>query len=644
VKRARRKDTEYDGRWQRFSRDLLFPESYRINGYLTSFIITFLRQAEEDELMDTPEVEKDPKDIPSRKNRLTQSAHIGDVDFFEENVEEIGDATWGEVFQTCCCHTPVEWGYIFIGFLFLLFFLYFFLFSLELLGTAAKVIGGCTAGALLGDETNPVAALMIGILATALLQSSSTTTSITVSLTGSGIVGTQQAIYMVMGANIGTTITNTIVALGQMGDGHQLERAFAGATVHDMFNYMTVAILFPLEVITGYLYYLTKAITKNVTLKDGETWSGPIKGIVAPLADKMIISNKDVVEDVAAGGSCADFYPVRCVDPGNPTKKTCQAGLIGCSKATNECPAFFQAEASQNDDQVSGGVCFFIAIVLLVICLIGLVTILQKMLLGMSTRIIYKATNINGYLAMAVGCGITILVQSSSITTSTLTPLVGMGVLHLEQMYPLTLGANIGTTITALLASLVSDSVESLQVALAHLFFNVTGIIIFYPIPFMRFPLPAARRLGKATRLWRGFPLVYIIVMFFLLPLTLLGISALFEQGSVGFTTLGSVVVFLLGIFIIWFVYYWNRKGGRENCIACMDKRERKSQAMKSLAEDMAYLKNKIAALSEHTGLPDEEEEEQGDEEEEEQGDEEEGKKLVDDDEEEDVHHEEMAA
>jgi sodium-dependent phosphate cotransporter len=191
---------------------------------------------------------------------------------------------------------------------------------------------------------------------------------------------------------------------------------------------------------------------------------------------------------------------------------------------------------------------------------------------------------------------------------------------------------------------LVSDSVESLQVALAHLFFNVTGIIIFYPIPFMRFPLPAARRLGKATRLWRGFPLVYIIVMFFLLPLTLLGISALFEQGSVGFTTLGSVVVFLLGIFIIWFVYYWNRKGGRENCIACMDKRERKSQAMKSLAEDMAYLKNKIAALSEHTGLPDEEEEEQGDEEEEEQGDEEEGKKLVDDDEEEDVHHEEMAA
>ena len=147
--------------------------------------------------------------------------------------------------------------------------------------------------------------------------------------------------------------------------------------------------------------------------------------------------------------------------------------LIECNKDTGDCPAFFQQDATAADDKVSGGVVFFIAIIILFTCLVGLVTILQKMLLGMSTRIIYKATDVNGYLAMVIGAGITMVVQSSSITTSTLTPLVGMGALRLEQMYPLTLGANIGTTMTAIMASLVADEVESIQVALAHLFFNL---------------------------------------------------------------------------------------------------------------------------------------------------------------------------
>ena len=93
-----------------------------------------------------------------------------------------------------------------------LFFLYFFLFGLELLGSGAKVMSGCKAGELFGSDTNPIAGLMVGILATVLLQSSSTTTSIIVSLVGNGIT-IDQGIYMVMGANIGTSVTNTIVAM-----------------------------------------------------------------------------------------------------------------------------------------------------------------------------------------------------------------------------------------------------------------------------------------------------------------------------------------------------------------------------------------------------------------------------------------------
>ena len=145
--------------------------------------------------IEEPMVAKNPKDIHSRAERPTGSVHFGDIDF---DADIVMDASWGEVLHTCCVHTPKEWGMIFFGFLLILFFLYFFLFGLELLGSSAKVMGGCTAGELFGDETNPIAGLMVGILATVLLQSSSTTTSIVVSLVGSAI-SVDQGIYMIMG-------------------------------------------------------------------------------------------------------------------------------------------------------------------------------------------------------------------------------------------------------------------------------------------------------------------------------------------------------------------------------------------------------------------------------------------------------------
>jgi sodium-dependent phosphate cotransporter len=117
---------------------------------------------------------------------------------FTERPEDIGDATWSEVATACCVHDAHGWGVIFVGVCAALFFLYFFLLSLELLGSSAKVLGGCSAGGLMGDNANPVAGLVIGELATALVQSSSTTTSIIVSLVGAGALSVQNGIYMVM--------------------------------------------------------------------------------------------------------------------------------------------------------------------------------------------------------------------------------------------------------------------------------------------------------------------------------------------------------------------------------------------------------------------------------------------------------------
>jgi sodium-dependent phosphate cotransporter len=554
----------------------------------------------------------------SRQDRPTNSTHFGDTDFADETLPEIGDATWGEVARACCVHDAAGWFKVFLGVCGALFFLYFFLFSLELLGESAKVLGGCSAGGLMSDNANPVAALVIGELATALVQSSSTTTSIVVTLVGAEAVTVKNGIYLIMGANIGTSVTNTIVAMGQMGSGDQLERAFAGATVHDLFNLLSVAVLFPLELITGYLYYLTKAMLPD-SVSEGDNWEGPIKKIVSPLAGRVLKSNKDVIKEVATlkVESCDAYYPVTCVDGIEDYKhcvscaddETCSVGLITCDKKTG-CPAFFQNGATKKDDSTSGGVCLFLSLVLLLICLMGLVNVLQRGLMGMSTRVIYKATKVPGVFAILIGAAITVLVQSSSITTSVLTPLVGIGVIQLEQMFPLTLGANIGTTVTGLLAALVSGKVEALQVALAHLFFNLSGIAIWYPIPFMRkVPLEGARALGKWTRRSRSIPAIYIIIVFFIIPLLLLGLSELFAQGNVGFTVLGALIVVFVAYFIARFVWWWKRQEGREKFLAILDRRQAMSSTQKTLPEDMQYLKSKVGQLVEHTGLPEDEEE-----------------------------------
>ena len=207
-------------------------------------------------------------------------------------------------------------------------------------------------------------------------------------------------------------------------------------------------------------------------------------------------------------------------------------------------------------DTAVGVVLLIIALALLCICLFLIVKLLHSMLQGHIAVIIKKVMNANfpgpfkyvtGYIVILVGAGLTILVQSSSIFTSAITPLVGIGVLSIDRMYPLTLGANIGTTFTAVLAALASD-VEyldlTLQVALCHLFFNIFGILIFYPIPFMRIPIPLAKRLGDITAKYKWFAIVYLLIMFLIFPGVILGLSI------AGW----MVLVVVGGIFLVFFV------------------------------------------------------------------------------------------
>ena len=127
---------------------------------------------------------------------------------------------------------------------------------------------------------------------------------------------------------------------------------------------------------------------------------------------------------------------------------------------------------------------------------------------------------------MSVGVLITMAVQSSSITTSILIPLVASGLLLVQNAYPITLGANIGTTVTALLAAFAAGTVDGLTIALVHLLFNLLGILILYPIPKIRvMPIRLAGWLAgiAANRKWVA--VAYVAGAFIALPLLVIVVA-----------------------------------------------------------------------------------------------------------------------
>lgn len=207
-------------------------------------------------------------------------------------------------------------------------------------------------------------------------------------------------------------------------------------------------------------------------------------------------------------------------------------------------------------DEAVGGILLVLSLFLLCLCLVLIVKLLHTLLQGPMAMAIKKFVNADfpgycgyftGYLALLLGAGFTILVQSSSIFTSTLTPLVGIGVIELERMYPLTLGSNIGTTMTGILAALAQDvdSIpRSLKVAFCHLFFNISGILIFYPFSFFRPPIPLAKFLGNTTARYRWFSIVYLLFMFFIFP------AAIFALSIPGWYVLAAVLIPIAALII----------------------------------------------------------------------------------------------
>ncbi|XP_047489248.1 sodium-dependent phosphate transport protein 2B-like isoform X1 [Penaeus chinensis] len=418
--------------------------------------------------------------------------------------------------------------------------LYMFICSLDFLSASFRLIAGKTTGDVLNNEyvKNPIVGLMIGILVTVLVQSSSTSTSIIVSMVSAGILNVHEAVPMIMGSNIGTSVTNTIVSLTQVGDRNEFRRAFAGATVHDMFNWLTVFTLLTIEIATGLLETMTTAMVADLGWASGGGEVKLLKYLTEPFTKIVIQLDKEVLNAWGTGqGELANetslikrYCKKECIEASTtaPLLLT-QTGASECEKVgvPHSCHFLFY-ETSLTDSQV-GIILLISSLLILCTALVFIVKILNSMMKGKMAMIIKKTINadipyvpwLTGYIAILVGAVMTFLVQSSSIFTSTLTPLIGIGVISVERSYPLTLGSNIGTTTTALLAAMAGEGqglVSAIQIALVHLFFNIFGILLFYPIPFMRFPIPLSKKLGDTTAKYRWFAIMYLVVMFFFLP------------------------------------------------------------------------------------------------------------------------------
>ena len=324
-----------------------------------------------------------------------------------------------------------------------------------------KMLGGGLLTELLSLTSNPFVGLFVGILATSIVQSSSSVTSLTVGIVAAGGLDVAQAIPIIMGANMGTSVTNALVAAGQINKPEEFRRAFAAAVVDDFFEICCIAILLPLQLAFNVLGVSAAFVSRQLAQIGGLQTFDPLNAVIDPVVDLIV----DLVFESAL-------------------------------------------------------VLLIVALTLLFLSLGYLVKTLRHHLIGRIERFFDKVLFRTAGRAMALGFASTALLQSSSMTTSLAVPLAGAGFLTLQQIFPYVLGANVGTTLTAMLAALVTGQEVAVTVAIAHLLYNVIGIALVWPL--RRIPLASAELLAKYALRSRLVPLGYVVLVFFAIPMALI--------------------------------------------------------------------------------------------------------------------------
>ncbi len=361
--------------------------------------------------------------------------------------------------------------------------LFVFLLGVRSLGEGFQLVGADLIGSFFVATEDPFIGLVVGLLATSVVQSSSVTTSMIVGLVAApeSPLPLANAVPMIMGANIGTTVTATIVSLGHVGRREEFERAFPIALCHDMFNYLAVLVLLPLEIATGFLRRSAVWCAASLGSLGGVNYESPFHTLLS-----------------------AAYAPIAAFAAAVFPAQGLQASFIGGLSA-----------------------------LLIFASLFLLVRVMRTAAHSRVERFVTTALESSAIVAIAVGAFVTVMVQSSSITTSLLVPLGGAGLLRLEQAFPVTIGANIGTTVTALLAAMAvsgPNATAGLEIALVHLFFNLSGLLLLYPAKATRaVPLAGARAIAQLAIRSRKLTVAGIVFMFYGLPALCIAVSRMLD-------------------------------------------------------------------------------------------------------------------
>ncbi|GAB54585.1 solute carrier family 34 [Glaciecola punicea ACAM 611] len=358
----------------------------------------------------------------------------------------------------------------FIRWLCLIALIFAMLTAVGLIGGGFKVATQEHASTLFEYASNPILGLIIGMVCTALLQSSSTVSSIIVAMVAGGLPITI-AIPMMMGANIGTSITNTIVSLGHIGNKQEFQRAFNAATIHDFFNIFAVLIFLPIEILFGLLEKTSAFLVSFVTFGSPTDIGGfnPIKLITSPIIDTV----KALTESLS--------------------------------------PLW------------DGTARIAIGMVLIILSITWMGRIMKSLMVGRARQMLQNSLGRGAISGIASGTLVTVLVQSSSTTTSLMVPLVGNGIVTARSIYPFTLGANIGTCITAVVAALSITGPNAnlaLQIAFVHFVYNSMAVLLIYGVSFWReWPPNLSYQLSLRVAEQKAYGIAYIAGVFFIVPL-----------------------------------------------------------------------------------------------------------------------------
>lgn len=354
-------------------------------------------------------------------------------------------------------------------FIYLLAFLFAFLVALQLMILSFKSLNASMIEHIIVATSNPFIGLFIGLLVTALIHSSSTTTTTIVAIVASGTVSLENAVYMVMGANIGTTVTSTMVSMGHITRKKEFRKAIVAGTVHDFFNIFTTIILFPLEyyfkILSSSASYLSSFMGSSSSIGFPNLLS-PVLYFINPIPEYLIYISNNQTWFTLLLGMALLFSSIRFI--------SLLFKDIIFDKSYNQVEHYFFGSPMQS--------LFF-------------------------------------------GIVVTGIVQSSTLVTSVIVPIVANNRLSIKKAFPIIMGANIGTTFTAFLAAM-SSSETALSIALCHVLFNCIGVFIFFPIKYVRnIPVRMARLLSKIAIKNRLIGLVYIVLVFFVIPFGLIYFS-----------------------------------------------------------------------------------------------------------------------